>query len=315
MTPVTGHWLGACTDAFRHEPAHLCLHVDQKRRGRLVEHNASRLAAALAYYTLLSVAPLAVIAIGVAGLVFGQDAARGQVADRLGAVVGQEAAEGVQSIVANARFPEAGFLSITIGVVVLFLGASGVFGELQASLNAIWDVEPKPGRGLWGTVRDRFFSFSMVLGVAFLLLVSLVVSTALSALGHYFQGALPGGEIIWQILNFVISLGTVTLLFALLFKVIPDVEIQWRDVWLGALFTAMLFTLGKFGLGLYLGKASVGSPYGAAGSLVVLAVWVYYAAQILLFGAELTQVFAKQHGRDIRPSDGAVRVGPAHPAH
>ena len=279
------------------------------------EHNASRLAAALAYYTLLSVAPLAVIAIGVAGLVFGQDAARGQVADQLGAVVGHEAAQGVQSIVANARFPEAGFLSITIGVVVLFLGASGVFGELQASLNAIWDVEPKPGRGLWGTVRDRFFSFTH--GARRRVLVA-----RLAGRQHcpqrprpLFQGALPGGEIIWQILNFVISLGTVTLLFALLFKVIPDVEIQWRDVWLGALFTAMLFTLGKFGLGLYLGKASVGSPYGAAGSLVVLAVWVYYAAQILLFGAELTQVFAKQHGRDIRPSDGAVRVGPAHPAH
>jgi membrane protein len=276
-----------------------------------LDDNASRLAAALAYYSLLSLAPLLVIAIAVAGVVFGPDAARGKVASELGSVVGGQAAQGIQSVIASARSPASGVIGTVVGVVTLFVGASGVFGELQSSLNAIWEVKPKPGRGIWGQIKDRFFSFSMVLGVAFLLLVSLIVSSLLSAIGAKFSALLPGGEVLWQAVNFAFSLSVVTALFALIFKYIPDAEVRWKDVWLGALVTAVLFTLGKFLLGLYLGKAAVGSSYGAAGSIIVLVVWVYYATQIFLFGAEFTQVRARRSGRGIRPSSNAVQLPPS----
>jgi membrane protein len=278
-----------------------------------VDHHAPRLAAALAYYTLLSIAPLVVIAIAIAGFVFGESAARGQISTQLGVIVGAQAAKGIEAVIANARSPASGMASTAIGVLVLLFGASAVFGELQSTLDAIWDVEPKPGRGVWGTVKDRFVSFTMVLGVAFLLLVSLVISAALSAAGYFFQSALPGGEAIWQVINFCISLGAITVLFALIFKVIPDVDIRWGDVWIGAVVTALLFSVGKFALGLYLGKSGVTSSYGAAGSLVALAIWVYYAAQILFLGAEFTRVQARRRGTPIRPSANAraVRMQPA----
>lgn len=279
-----------------------------------VDDNASRLAAALAYYALLSLAPLIVIAVAVVGWFVGADAARGRVAGELSAVVGGEAAQGIQAVAENAQSPAAGVVGTVVGVVTLFVGASGVFGELQSSLNTVWEVAPKPGRGLMGQLRDRFLSFSMVLGVAFLLLVSLVVSSALSAAGTFMAGALPGGETVWQVVNFVLSLAIVTGLFALIFKVVPDAKIQWRDVWLGAAVTAVLFTLGKLLLGLYLGKAAVGSSYGAAGSIIALVVWVYYAAQILLIGAEFTQVQARRRGRDIEPSANAVSADEARAA-
>jgi membrane protein len=273
-----------------------------------MDDEASRLAASLAYYSLLSLAPLLVIVVAIAGFFLGPDAARGRVAGQLATVVGAEPALGIQAILANARSPSSGAISMAVGIVTLFIGASGVFGELQASLNTIWGVKPKPGRGLWGEVTARFLSFTMVLGVAFLLLVSLVISSLLSALGAKFSSALPGGEALWQIVNFVFSLAGITGLFALIFKFIPDAEIKWRDVWLGAAFTAALFTVGKLLLGLYLGKAAVGSSYGAAGSLIALVVWVYYAAQILFMGAEFTSVQARRHGREIRPSDDAISV-------
>jgi len=278
-----------------------------------LEHHAPRLAASLAYYTLLSIAPLVVIAVALAGLVFGENAARGQISNQLGAIVGDQAAKGIEAVIANARSPSSGLASTVVGVVVLLFGASGIFGELQSTLDAIWDVEPKPGRGIWGTVKDRFISFTMVLGVAFMLLVSLVISAALSAAGHFFQSALPGGEAAWQILNFCVSLGVITVLFALIFKVVPDVDIRWADVWIGAAVTALLFSIGKFALGLYLGKSSITSSYGAAGSLVALAIWVYYAAQILFLGAEFTRVQARRHGTPIRPSPKAraIRTVPA----
>jgi membrane protein len=272
-----------------------------------LDDGAMRLAAALAYYSLLSLAPLLVISVAIAGLVFGQDAARGRVAGELGAVVGGEAAQGIQSVVASAHSPVSGVLSTIVGVVTLFVGASGVFGELQSSLNSIWEVKPKPGRGIWGELKDRFLSFTMVLGVAFLLLVSLVLNSILSAIGAKFTGLLPGGELVWQALNVAFSLSVITGLFALIFKYVPDVDIQWRDVWLGAAVTALLFTVGKFLLALYLGKAAIGSSYGAAGSLIALVVWVYYAAQILLLGAEFTQVQARRSGREIRPARGALQ--------
>lgn len=271
-----------------------------------VDDKASRLAAALAYYALLSLAPLLVITMAVVGWFVGEDAARGRVAGELGAVVGGEAARGIQAVAESAQSPAAGIVSTVVGIVTLFVGASGVFGELQSSLNTVWEVAPKPGRGLVGELRDRFLSFTMVLGVAFLLLVSLVVSSALSAAGSFMAGALPGGEAVWQVINFALSLAVVTGLFALIYKVVPDAKIQWRDVWLGAFVTAVLFTLGKLLLGLYLGKAAVGSSYGAAGSIIALVVWVYYAAQILLIGAEFTQAQARRRGRAIEPDDSAV---------
>jgi membrane protein len=273
-----------------------------------VDDKASRLAAALAYYSLLSLAPLLAIAIAVVGWFFGPEAARGRVAGELASVVGGPAAEGIQSVVASARSPSAGVVSAVVGVVTLFVGASGVFGELQSSLNTIWEVQPKPGRGLMGAIKDRFFSFTMVLGVAFLLLISLIVSSGLSALGNAFASALPGGEGLWQVVNALFSFSVVTALFAVIFKVVPDADVRWRDVWLGALVTAALFTLGKILLGLYLGKAAVGSSYGAAGSIIALTVWVYYAAQIFLLGAEFTQVQARRRGHEITPSKNAVRV-------
>jgi membrane protein len=196
---------------------------------------------------------------------------------------------------------------------VLLFGASGVFGELQAALNTVWDVAPKPGRGIWGIVKDRFFSFTLVVGVAFLLLVSLIASAALTWLGQVFERSLPGGALVWQVLNFSISLAVVTALFALIFKTLPDVHIHWRDVWVGAAVTAALFTLGKFLLGLYLGSAGVGSAYGAAGSIIALVIWVYYSAQVLLVGAEFTEVYARRFGSRITPDEQAVSVARMRP--
>jgi membrane protein len=264
-----------------------------------LRHDTSRLAAALAYYSLLSLAPLLVITIAIVGFFFGADAARGRIAGELSAIVGAQAAGGIQSITASAHSPSAGVFSTIVGVITLFVGASGVFGELQASLNKVWDVEAKPGRGILGEIRDRFLSFTMVLGVAFLLLVSLVISSLLSAMGARFETALPGGELVWQIVNFAFSLAVVSGLFALIFKYIPDAHVRFSDVWPGALLTAGLFSVGKLLLGLYLGKAAVGSAYGAAGSTIALVVWVYYAAQILLVGAELTRVWAGRRGHAI----------------
>jgi membrane protein len=194
-----------------------------------------------------------------------------------------------------------GIVATVIGIATLVFGASGVFGELQSSLNTIWEVAPKPNQGIWATIRQRFFSFTMVVGVGFLLLVSLIVSTALGAIGTLF-----GQSVIWNVINFAISFGVTTLLFALVYKVLPDVKIQWSDVWIGAVVTALLFTIGKAALGWYLGRQSTTSTYGAAGSFVALLLWVYYAAQILFLGAEFTQVYAKEYGSQITPAENAV---------
>jgi membrane protein len=272
------------------------------------EDNAARLAAALAYYTLLSIAPMMVLAVAVAGLVFGEEAARGQIASQLSAVVGPNAGDAIQTVIANAKTPDAGLWGSAVGIAVLLFGASGVFGELQAALNTVWEVAPKPGRGVKGFVAQRFFSFTMVLGVAFLLLVSLLLSAGLSAVGTVVSASLPGGATVWQAVNFLVSLGLITVLFAMIFKIIPDAKIAWRDVWVGAFATALLFSLGKYALGLYLGRATLASPYGAAGSVIVLVVWVYYAAQTLLLGAEFTQVYARRRGDHIEPSEHAMRV-------
>lgn len=274
------------------------------------DDKAARLAAALAFYTLLSIAPLTVLSVAIAGLAFGDEAARGQIAGQIGHVVGPQAAEAIQSMAASAQTPASGIVSSIIGIVVLLFGASGVFGELQSALDEIWEVEPKPGRGILGVIKDRFFSFTMVMGVAFLLMVSLVISAALAAIGSYFESFLPSA-FIWQIVNFGISLGVTTVLFALMYKVVPDAKVAWRDVWMGGFVTAVLFTIGKLLLGLYIGRASVTSSYGAAGSLVALILWVYYSAQIFFLGAEFTQVFARRFGSKIVPASNAVAKGEA----
>lgn len=271
--------------------------------------NASRLAAALAFYAVLALAPLLMIAVAVAGFFLGTDAARDKVAAELGGIVGGDAAESVHAVaVASAESPTKGVFGTIVGIVALFFGASGVFYELQSSLNTVWEVKPKPGGGIWSEVRNRFFSFTMVLSVAFLLLVSLVLTSLLSAAGTFFSELLPGGETLWQVMNFCISGAIVAGLFAMIFKYIPDATISWRDVWLGGVVTAVLFTIGKFAIGVYFGKAAVGSAYGAAGSIIALVVWVYYAAQIFLLGAEFTQVQARRSGRRIEPSEGAVAM-------
>jgi membrane protein len=273
---------------------------------------ASRQAASLALYTLLSITPLIVISIAIAGAVFGEEAARGEISRQVGAVVGPEAGRAIEALVANARAPEKGILSTVIGLAVLLFGASGVFGELQAALNHIWGVKPKPGRGIRGFIRDRFFSFSMVMGVAFLLLVSLVVSAAIAALSQHYR-ALISMPAVAETLNIVVSLGVTTVLFALIFKFVPDAKITWRDVWVGAAVTAVLFSIGKVLLAWYVGRGATQSAFGAAGSLVALVIWVYYSAQILFLGAEFTQVFATRFGSHIEPAPNAVRASEADP--
>ena len=270
------------------------------------EDNASRLAAALAYYALLSVAPLVVVAVAVAGLVFGREAASNQIAEEIGSVVGPEAARAIETLLAHAKQPASGIVSTLVGTVVLFFGASGVFNELNSALNSIWEVAPKPGEGARGFLRHRFLAFAMVLAVAFLLLVSLVLSAGVSAIGHFFATYLPGGETSWQLANFVFGVAMSTGLFALIYKFVPDVEVAWRDLWVGAFVTALLFSIGKSLLGLYIGKTAPASAYGAAGSLVALVIWVYYSAQVVFFGAEFTQVYAKRFGRGIRPNERAI---------
>ena len=269
-----------------------------------------RLGAALAYYTIFAIVPLLVIIIAIIGLVFGQEAAQGYIIDQIAGLVGEQSAAAIKDMIERANQPSTGVVATVIAVVTLLFGASGLFGQLQDALNSIWGVEPKPDRGIWGMVQDRFLSFMAVLGTGFLLLVSLVLSAGLSAFGKWFGGWLPAPELVLQTLNLVISFGVITVLFAMMFKLLPDARIAWRDVWVGALITALLFTLGKFLIGLYLGKSNVASAYGAAGSLVILLVWVYYSAQILLFGAEFTQVYANTSGARIVPTDQAVATDP-----
>jgi membrane protein len=271
------------------------------------EDQAARQAASLALYTLLSIAPLLIVSIKIAGVVLGDEAARGQISQEIGKLVGPQAGGAIEAMVAVAKQPGQGVTGSIIGLAVLLFGASGVFGELQTSLNQIWEVKPKPGRGVTGFLRDRFFSFTMVMGVAFLLLVSMVVSAALATFTEHFRGLVPYAPL-WWTLNVAIGLGITTLLFALIYKVIPDARINWHDVWVGAFFTAALFSIGRVALSWYVGRSATVSPFGAAGSLVALIVWVYYSAQILFFGAEFTQVFATRYGSRIEPSPNAVHL-------
>lgn len=273
------------------------------------EDKASRLAAALSYYTIFSLPGLLLIVVAVAGFFWGQEAVREDLLSQVSALVGEQGAEAVGTMLDNAGWDtDASIVATIIGVVTLLLAATGAFGQLQEALNTVWEVAPAPGASVWQVVTKRVLSFSLILGIAFLLLVSLVISAALTGLGNYLETLLP--NMIWlvQILNVVISFVVITLLFALMYRYLPDVEIAWKDVLVGAALTALLFTLGKFALGVYLGQSGAASAYGAAGSLVLILLWVYYSAQILFFGAEFTQVYAGRHGSRIRPEEDAVAL-------
>jgi membrane protein len=253
------------------------------------------LAAALSYYTLLSLAPLVLMAVAVAGLVFDRATVEGRMVTEMRLLVGAEGSEVVQTVLRHARDREKGALSVIIGTAVLLFGATTVFAQLQSSLNRIWKVD-QGGQGsvLWVFVKERLLSLAMVLAIGFLLLVSLVVSAAVAAFGETALGGLTDAAGVLQGLNVLVSLIVITLLFATIFKVLPDVPVAWRDVWVGAVITALLFSVGKSLIGLYLGRTSIGSAYGAAGSLVVMTVWVFYASLIVFFGAELTYIRSKR---------------------
>ncbi|MEP7288374.1 MAG: YihY/virulence factor BrkB family protein [Chloroflexota bacterium] len=269
------------------------------------EDKAPQLAAALSFYALFSMAPLLIVAIAVVGLAFGQQAAQNQIVGQIRGMVGEESAVFIQSMIQNANKPGAGILATVIGVITLLLGAAGAFNQLKMSLNQIWNVEaaPSPGgiKGILKSIQQQFISFTMVLGTGFLLLVSLVLSAVLSALGTFLGERVAVTASLWELVNFVVSVGIITLLFAAIYKVLPDAKIAWRDVWIGALITSLLFTFGKFLIGLYLSKTGAASSYGAAGALVVILLWIYYSSQILFLGAEFTQVYANSHGSHPAP--------------
>ena len=267
----------------------------KKTYSKWSEHNAPRLGASVAFYTLLSFAPLLILTVAVIALVFDRHTAQAGLIDQARQMIGDRGADSVKLLLANAQKPSSGVLASIIALVTLLFGASGVFTELRDALNIIWDAEPKNESGLLAMVKQRLFSFGMVLSVGFLLLVSLILSAGLAVLGKFFSQLLPLPAFVFDVINFAVSFIVITILFALMFKFVPARQIGWRDVRVGAIGTALLFTIGKLLLGLYLGKASVGSSYGAAGSLVAMIVWVYYSAQIFFFGAEFTRVYADAH--------------------
>jgi len=265
--------------------------------GRWMDHNSPRLGAALAYYTVLSMAPLLVLAVGIAGLVFGQQAARGEIVNQVSELVGSDVGRIIEDLLKSARQQNHGVAASVVGIVTLFIGASAVFGELRDALNLIWEHKADPALGFKGMIRFRLFTFAVVLVVGFLLLVSLVVNTALTFVGTYVNSRLPIPPFVQFVAAPLISILVTAFLFALIYKYLPEVPVQWRDVRVGALVTAVLFSVGRSLIGLYLGRASVGSAYGAAGSLVVLLVWVYYSSQIFFFGAEFTKVYAEWNSK------------------
>lgn len=271
---------------------------------------ASRLAAALAYYTLFSLAPLLILVIAIAGLFFDSAAVRDQLMGQVESLVGGSSADFVRTVLDNANRPggNSGWIASIISIVLLLIGATGVLTQLQISLNTIWNIEARPDIGIMNLVRKRLLSLGMIIVIGFLLLISLVISSMIAGFSGYLSTLAPSLDAIVQILNFVISFGITTLLFAMIFKYLPDAIITWGDVWFGAAATAILFTLGKFLIGLYLGNSSFGSSYGAAGSVIILLIWVFYSAQILFYGAELTQVFARRFGSQIQPNKFAIRT-------
>jgi len=275
-----------------------------------LQDKAPQLGAALAYYTVFSLAPLILVLLAIVGVIFRDNPAGAwnKITQQMSYFLDPSALQVVQSIAQKASQPGKSTIATIIGIALALFGASGVFGQLQDALNTIWGVKAKPGTGVWGFLRARFLSFAMVGGICFLLLVSLAVEALLKGFSHYVQSVLPGGIVIALSVYLIFDFAVVVLLFAMIFKFLPDVQIQWRDVWIGAIITAILFGIGKWLLGFYLGSGAAGSAYGAASSLITLLLWVYYSSQILLFGAEFTQVYAARSGRAFKPSEYAVRV-------
>jgi membrane protein len=258
--------------------------------------NALRLGAALAYYAVFSLAPLLIVVIAIAALVFEQQDAHAQIVAEISKLIGWDGAEAISGMIGRATAPAAGIAASALSVGVILLGASGAFAELQQGLNDIWKVPPRPDRGVLGVVQERGASFLMVLVVGWLFLLSLMLNAAIAALDHWFAGHLPAFNDLLKAAHFVISSGVGALLFAMIFKYVPDVRIAWRDVWVSAAVTSLLFLVGQWVIALYLARSAVASAFGAAGSVVIILVWVYYSSQILFFGAELTKVYAKKHG-------------------
>jgi membrane protein len=278
--------------------------------------NVPRLGASLAYYTLFAISPILIIAIAIAGSVFGGEAVRGQIVGQIDGLIGTQGAEAIQSLLQGAHRASTGTLAVIVGTITLLVAASGAFLELQHALNTIFRVKTDPQKsGIERLILSRLRSFGLVVSIGFLLLVSLLVSAALTALSTRIQRSMFGSPLLLQTINLVVSLAVMTLLFGLIYRVLPDVRLAWRDVWTGALGTALLFSIGKFLIGLYLGHSSVASSYGAAGSIVVLLVWVYYSAQVILLGAEFTRVYAEhRRGKASPPNDLARRDPAAHPS-
>jgi membrane protein len=271
---------------------------------------APRMGASLAYYTILSLAPLLIVVIAVAGFVFGRDAASGALVTQIQGMVGTEGGQAIQSILKHAAEKKStGVVASIIGFLTLLVGASSVALELRSSMNKIWGVKD-PGLGVSGFLKERSYAIAIVLGAGFLLLVSLVVSAVLASVDKFFSGILPMPPFVAEIINVLISLVVIAGILAVIFKFVPAVPLKWRDVWIGAAFTSVLFTIGKTAIGIYLGKASIGSSYGAAGSLIVILVWIYYSAQLLFFGAEFTHVFTKTFGSNPKTSGDAPKPGP-----
>jgi membrane protein len=260
------------------------------------DDNALRMGAALAYYTLFSLAPLLVIAIAIAGVVFGAQAVQGQVTGQIQGLIGEDSAKAIQTMIQSAHKPTHSAIATVIGALILLVGASGVFTEMQDALNSIWHVNLDKNKGTWNFLKSHFLSMGMVLGIGFLLLVSLLLSTVLALVAKYLQGVLPISQILLHAIDLLCSLLFITVLFAMIFKWLPDAEIAWNDVWVGAGITSLLFTVGKFVIGFYIGKSVLASAYGAAGSLVIVVAWLYYAALLLYFGAEFTRVYTTQLG-------------------
>jgi membrane protein len=278
--------------------------------------NVPRLGASLAYYTLFAISPILIIAIAIAGSIFGAEAVRGEIVGQIDQLIGTEGAKAVQALLEGAHREPSGTLAIIIGTITLIVAASGAFLELQHALNTIFRVKTDPKKsGIQQLLINRLRSFGLVVSIGFLLLVSLLVSAALAAVSARIQRSEIGGPALWQVLNLVVSVAVVTLLFGLIYRFLPDVRLAWRDVWTGAFVTAILFTIGKYLIGLYLGRSSVASSYGAAGSVIVLLTWVYYSAQIVLLGAELTRVYAEHREGAAPPPNNVARRDPdAHPS-
>jgi membrane protein len=275
-----------------------------------LQDKAPELGAALAYYTVFSLAPLVLVLLSIVGVLFRDDPAGAwnKVTQQMSYFLDPSAVQVVQNIAQSASQPGKSTIAMIIGIALALFGATGVFGQLQDALNTIWGVKAKPGAGIWGFLRVRFLSFAMVAGVCFLLLVSLTLEGVLKGFSDYVQSVFPGGIVVSLTAYLIFDFAVIVLLFAMIFKFLPDVKIQWRDVWIGAVMTGLFFAIGKWALGLYLSSAAAGSAYGAASSLITLLLWVYYSSQILLFGAEFTQVYADRAGRGVEPADYAVRI-------